>query len=353
MKSTLYYIAIFSLVLFLQSCNDKPDAPTALPDSGTVINDTSYVQIKPDWTGFNNPSDVFVGSEPFIYIADTDNDRIAMYDLAGRLMGYSGYIKKPIAISQDGYFDLLVCGEKDSVIGGNTATFGAVYRVKMKEAQHIIKDAKVQLAYMESGKPQRRFTGIAVMQDNSYFLTRVGPDNTSPFDPDNAIIIIDKHDIFQSPISSIKPIGNALGSIMDLTAISLTKNNAKDFLFLQKGEEMQYKAQWYVFSSGEVSNWVPKFDPTINQTDFLQVNKFTQPEDVCYDTYGNVYIVDAAKDSLYKFTSSGKERHSFGGRGAGERKFNRPMGVAFFDKTLYIADAGNNRIVRFRLSTDL
>ncbi|MDZ7623899.1 MAG: hypothetical protein U5J96_05550 [Ignavibacteriaceae bacterium] len=31
--------------------------------------------------------------------------------------------------------------------------------------------------------------------------------------------------------------------------------------------------------------------------------------------------------------------------------FNEPHGVAFFDKTLYVADTGNNRIVRFILST--
>jgi hypothetical protein len=36
-----------------------------------------------------------------------------------------------------------------------------------------------------------------------------------------------------------------------------------------------------------------------------------------------------------------------------ENKLYTPKGVAFFNKVLYIADTGNNRIVRFKLSTDI
>ncbi len=64
---------------------------------------------------------------------------------------------------------------------------------------------------------------------------------------------------------------------------------------------------------------------------------------------GNIFVVDAAKDSVYKFNAFGNELQSFGGRDI----FNNPHGVAFFDRTLYIADSGNNRILRFILSTDI
>ena len=43
---------------------------------------------------------------------------------------------------------------------------------------------------------------------------------------------------------------------------------------------------------------------------------------------------------------------SFGGTGSGALSFNDPQGVAYFDRTVYVADAGNNRIARYRLNTD-
>ncbi|MCW9066273.1 MAG: hypothetical protein OQJ78_08235, partial [Ignavibacteriaceae bacterium] len=61
------------------------------------------------------------------------------------------------------------------------------------------------------------------------------------------------------------------------------------------------------------------------------------------------YIADAGKDSVFKFNSFGDELNSFGGPDL----FNEPYGVAFFNKTLYVADAGNNRILRFILSTEI
>jgi len=37
----------------------------------------------------------------------------------------------------------------------------------------------------------------------------------------------------------------------------------------------------------------------------------------------------------------------------GPEQFDSPHAVAFFDKTLYVADTGNNRILRFILSTEI
>ncbi len=46
--------------------------------------DTVYVQLNPVWEGFNNPQDIYVGRDPFIYVADTDNDRVVMMNLPDR-----------------------------------------------------------------------------------------------------------------------------------------------------------------------------------------------------------------------------------------------------------------------------
>jgi sugar lactone lactonase YvrE len=86
----------------------------------------------------------------------------------------------------------------------------------------------------------------------------------------------------------------------------------------------------------------------------LRNGLFIQPEDVTLDYQNNIYIIDAAKDSLYKFSAAGKlKSESFGGHGVSQTQFSSPMGIAFFNKTLYICDTGNNRILRFVLSTDI
>ncbi|MFY8132806.1 MAG: hypothetical protein ACOVOL_06180, partial [Bacteroidia bacterium] len=38
---------------------------------------------------------------------------------------------------------------------------------------------------------------------------------------------------------------------------------------------------------------------------------------------------------------------------SGPAQFRNPEGVAYFKRVLYVADTGNGRIVRFKLSTDL
>ncbi|MBK9250128.1 MAG: hypothetical protein IPM69_18970 [Ignavibacteria bacterium] len=343
-------IAVIILTLLL-ACTSKPPAPTSPPQSATV-NDTLYVPLKPEWTGFNQPSDIFIGREPFIYIADTENDRVAMLDLSGKVVGYSPRIRKPIAIGQDGLFDLLVCGEIDTVINGNQATLGAVYRIKLRSAKHDIAQAPVSLAYIEPGNPSRRFTGITVLPGNVYLLTRVGPNNSSPIDPDNAVIQISAADKFTSPIAGLVPKGNAFNSIAGLSSISILSERSQDFIFTQTGSDMQFKIQWLIFTSGDQSAWVQRVIPPTNDYSLFAVSRFHSPEDITTDNFGNIYIIDAGKDSLLKFTSNGIPMHSFGGTGKGERQFNEPKGVAWYDKTLYIADTKNNRIVRFRLSTE-
>ena len=109
------------------------------------------------------------------------------------------------------------------------------------------------------------------------------------------------------------------------------------------------KAQWLTYVVTPVSaDYAARLTPD-NGGAFMTPNKFTQPEGSCLDDAENIFIADAAKDSIFKFTPLGDELQSFGGPDV----FNKPYAVAFFDNTLYVVDSGNNRILRFKLSTDL
>lgn len=351
-KGFLSLVILLVIVCTLPSCLDRPQVPIA-PDVSGKIGDTSYVPVLPTLDDYAHPSDVFIGREPFVYVADTDNNRIVQLDVSGSRIGISKPIKHPVAISQDGFFDLLVCGEIDTVFNGTTATLSGVFRVKLKPVNHLIASADIQLVYFEPQKPQRVFTAVTVFGDNSYLVARTGPNNTSRTDPDNAVLQFDRNDKFIAPVPALRPEGNALNSISECSGISAVNTRLKDFAFCQRGTNQQYRVQWMVFSVGEISDWGKKFDPTISQNDLLTVNRFTDPEDLTFDEVANLFVVDAGKDSLFRFNSLGMERYSFGGKGTSPLQFSSPKGVAYFDKTLWVADSGNNRILRFKLSTDV
>ena len=142
----LFSFSILSL-LFLHSCADKfniEEATSILGDDNIGnLGDTIYVRQSPDWEGFNNPKDMIVGKEPFIYVADTDNDRIVMLDLSGRVMG-DRTIRKPTSITQNYRLDLIVVADFDTVINSQNLTFSSVYLVNMFESGHVLNNAKVK-----------------------------------------------------------------------------------------------------------------------------------------------------------------------------------------------------------------
>jgi len=343
--------------LFLSNCGEKyplPPAPKNL-SQGVGVGDTTYVQQYPNWDAsagynFNFPTDILVGNEPYLYVADSANNRILMLDLNGNRVGSSQTIPGPTCISQDGRLNL--------VIVNNT---NKIYKIDLYAVQHDIASAEVKLVYEDVDHPNRQFTSVAAWHGTQsgsaeleqwYYVTVNGPDLR-----DNAIFYFasssSETDALIGPIN-LEPNGTGMFSAAKPCGITITKNfnfttDYYDFIFTQKGENF-YKVQWI---TSNVYGFAIKLNPSISPTDIFTHGKFDSPEDVTVDEQDNIFVVDANLHRLFKFNSSGVEMQSFGEFGAGEKQFSRPMGVAYFDKTVYVADTGNNRIVRFKLSTDI
>jgi hypothetical protein len=354
MKKKFVFIVVVLLSVIMWGCKeDVVDLSTFDKLSGSStgkINDTTYIQLKPVWDyqGFNQPQAVMVGKEQFIYICDTGNNRIVMLNLAGQMLGTKS-IKHPVAIAQDYKLNLLVCAQFDTTIENEPKTFSAVYKIDMVSAQHYINNASVtRILPSKVFRTDIEYTGISVFADNSYIVSRKGPKNTSLSDPDNSILIFGSKDYSSgSRLPSIEPEGTGLicaNQISSLTALS--KRNNVDFIATYTGAT-SFKTQWFHYNSNpENPGYQSMFSTSAKM---LKVNRFLQPHGSCIDNSGNIFVADAAKDSVFKFNSSGDELESFGGAAV----FNEPYGVAFFDKTLYVCDKNNNRILRFVLSTDL
>ena len=363
-----------------------------------------FIQAVPVWTGFNYPEDVMVGYDNLVYVADTYNDRVVQLDINGTVLG-SISIPRPVAIAQDRKLDLLIAGRRDTTVGGQTIQLACIYRVNLYAVNHYISDAVAQPVVVHPnyilGRTLRvsdstqYFTGIATLSDNTYYVTRTGPSNgdiTAPGGPDNNIILFGSNDKMITPLTSyLAATGTGKASANHLTGITTyavppqraNVDTRRGFITCLKGEN-SFKVQGMRYSSGrEDIPYLPDpnldfSDTTVGRsflydsdpTDGIIQSGFVDPEDVTYTAdRGYILVVDAGTDSLYQFTSNGvegilpptysNERKniivSFGGHGNGVKQFNHPMGVAYYqpDKIVLVADAGNNRIVRFALSTDI
>ena len=349
---------VILLAVSLYSCAPKTDLsqyPITTDPNPVSVNDTNYIQQSPTWNQFNGPEDILIGKEPLIYVADTQNNLIVQLDLSGLQIGALP-CSHPRALSQDNNFDLLVIA--DSVLSVTNDTISVLYRVKTVAAGGIITNAQ-KIALITSDYPtpltsrQRKFTGVSTFPDNTYIVSRIGPNNSSSLDPDNAIIKLRGIASVTSVtvLTGFQSQGNGVYSIDKVSSLWTAQNNNTDFLLTRNTSDYGFKAEWFQYDNVNGA-YLPKYLPEAN-TDFTRI-QLSAPEDITLDNNSNIFIVDAGNDSLYKFNSSGKKlKESFGGTGVSVNHLNHPKGVAFFNKVLYIADTGNNRIVRYKLSTDL
>ncbi|MEP7145380.1 MAG: hypothetical protein ABI792_00070 [bacterium] len=354
-----FYISISLLTILIYSCSDKTDLaqfPITNGGGNPVVSETTYVQQSPTWNQFNQPGAVLIGREPLVYVSDTKNNKVVQMDLAGVEIG-SIQVKNPGALAQDYNFDLLLIG--DSVLSITFDTISVLYRIKTAEAGGVLSNASLlPMIGSDFATPlssrKRRFTGVGVFADNSYIVTRIGPDNLSSIDPDNAILKIAGRNPPPSSVnvlSGFQVTGNGVYSIEKLSGITTFNNDLTDFIVIRNTSSFGFKVEWFLYDNLK-GTYNPKFIPEDNVA--ILNKQLGSPAGITTDPARNVYVVDNTKDSLYKYTSAGiYKRESFGGTGAGANQLRNPKGVSFFNRVLYIADTGNNRIVRYKLSTDL
>ncbi len=121
------------MLIIFSGCGRKIKLPTKLPELGTGALDTTYVSVGEPWEeanglSFKHPQDVNIGFDGYIYIADTDNDRIVKLDQAGHFINQYDGVENPTGVSQDRLFRLLACG--DSIIykkGTQDEDFVSIY----------------------------------------------------------------------------------------------------------------------------------------------------------------------------------------------------------------------------------
>lgn len=335
-------------------CDKKPPLLEAIPDSEF---DTAYVQVTPPFSGFTRPEDVMIGIDQLLYVADTygaGSGRVVMMNRAGQILSAKSMLR-PISIAQTTNLDLLVGA---LVVAQNGDTVGAIFRIHLVEASHRLESARVETLWRELARPARRFPGITAFGDNVYLAVRTGPDNTSFVDPDARVLQFDARDNFITPVASLTTrAGSGISDIFQPTAIA-SFPGVRDFVLSQSSTQVAYGALWLVYqSSSEFEGWLPKFDPARTEDrgrDFIRPNRFVQPEAVAIDRIRrDIFIADAALDSVFKFSSRGTFKAESFGKFRSNGTMMRPTGLAYFERVLYVLDGQSGQVLRFRLTTDV
>lgn len=338
-------------------CEQKFDL-SLLPSQELVIQDTSYVQVYPSFGGFTGPRAIMIGNDQLLYVADSAANLVVMINRAGQILSARTMLH-PISLAQDSRLDLLVGGEL-VMQSGDTA--GALIRVHLVSANpdlaHRLDVARLDTVWVERAQPHRRFPGIAVLPDNSYLVTRTGPDNSSFIDPDGRVMLFSRKDEYITPVPGFATrSGTGISNINKPLGIA-SFPRVKDFVVTQSSEGIAYGAIWMHYEqSAEVDGWIPKFDPAVPEeraVDFIRPYRYLYPAAVAIDPIRlDVFVADATLDSVFKFNSRGRFKSETFGKFRTGNAMVRPVGLAYFERVLYVLDGDRGVILRFRLTTDI
>jgi hypothetical protein len=361
-QSVILVLIGLLLVALLLACGDKLTLPE-LPAAQYTGVDTSYVQINPTWTEaggipYSHPWGIYVGYDRYIYVCDTDNNRIVKLDVSG-VMVESYPIMHPVAVTQDRGLDLLaVCGDYHEVVPiseteNDTTWYGnSVYR----------------RSYIHSGDFQPAFTdsteiAIYVFPPGIYVYTM--PEYwgiAASLDPTKEYYLADNlHDRILMMTSDDTP---ELGPFVSSgIGIGLTTSPWTLYTYQIVGQEYLAYAQAAANLGVQILS-LPAGKPIYADTvaglpDMVRIHTSVRKW-VAVDELSNYYVLLQKLTPLLgynyhliKYDRDGNFLLEFGTDGSGEKQFNQPSGLAYKDGIIYISDTYNNRILRFQLSTQI
>lgn len=396
MKTVLFLMYLLALVVITTGCDnffgDKTDVSFIdIPDFQNKP--IAYVPIQPVLNQFVKPTDVLAGFDELIYVADNGREQIVGLDQSGREL-YSISIPGVVSVVQDRRLNLLAIGTKDTLINGFEYTFSCIYRIDLQGTfGYGLNNAKIVNEIVHPFYFKNTFSSsdlsvvlqdIAIIGENEFYVSRTGnSNNLNQFGgPDDAVLLFDANDTYITPIS----VTTSGGVFRDFFNAPTGMSS-----FAQPPQISASMARHFVYTSMDQSgtNLYTVRSITYNETDFgveynpndilildtneaegsiFEPGKFSEPVDLTLsgDGTGYVFVVDQAKDSLYQFTLNGLEgikppngtgstkyvKVSFGGTGIELMQFNQPRAVAYLNEIVYVADSGNGRILRFKLTSD-
>ncbi|MDA0683460.1 MAG: hypothetical protein O2797_03840 [Bacteroidetes bacterium] len=380
----------------------------------TLLNEVEYVPLFPfyetgaDGVALESPKDVYAGYDEFLYVVD---DRgLHVFDLSGRPATFLPIEGGGTSVVQDRRLSVYVTARRDTLLNGQTWDLPVVLRYDgITTGAPVLADIIWHPFDDDSRKFNApdpittdeavSFTGVGVLYDNHIYVSRRGPINPRGtfILPHNTIMEFDEEGTNIQSIVTLHPTRESLrSSLFPVDVVTYVHppqrsfySQTRDFILLQSSslndvvsggglasQPLRYSAlSIRVVPTSDGVEYRPDTDKLriagdLDKGDSFLYDefRFNAPTDVTIAADGSnfIFVTDGGSDSLHVFTGQGIEgvtpppgsrstrpvNVSFGGTGDGALQFNAPQGVAYFQRIVYVADTGNNRIGRFRLNTD-
>jgi hypothetical protein len=113
------------LFALMVSCGEKMVLPTpSTQTSNFVAGETTLVRLNPAWAGFPNPTDVTVGPDGIIFVADSSNPYLTTLDASGSILHHDnldriGPVISPCGIGIDPRLNVFIVNGSDTVYRWN------------------------------------------------------------------------------------------------------------------------------------------------------------------------------------------------------------------------------------------
>jgi len=364
----------------------------------------------------NEPCDIVIGEDGFAFVADRGNNRIACFDRVGNTLNkpwidrltdvsqWEGMSSEDVieAVGQDEKLNLYfatggptiwywnqyineigVEAILDYLIVYDTLetdttelTFYDWYQLSLTDpdryevidASYSTDPARIDSTYMphifyQDPVGLSKYRGVAGGPDESVYVTDL-TDRVTRLNVDyaNALILSNGfvgYTYSGSMDQDVAVHGTGMGTTIDPAGIYVQVQGSQHFIyFTQTGgnflvQKIREEAEGDFFAAFSAS------------ADIMQLGRFANPMDiwVAEQYLGNnwVFVADTDSNRVQVFNPVGDFLMYAGGREVGSAEeateifdqLEKPEGVAHFQGILYVADTGNNRIVRYELSSDV
>jgi len=443
MRRLIKYFFSMLMGFTIISCGNKVALPTETTEFDPVFGagDTSYIRISPDWDAangyaFTNPSDIIVGADGYVFVADYDQSAIHVIIASGEevvnddygnkfealtnLVDGSGASISPFAIDQDHRLNLFIADSSNRLMVWNqylnnvgvdsiavniamrspsgdsiwVHDFDSITTLQAEDwsigsiewshenldywlAPHAFWDASDSLEAIEVARYFIDPANVHVTGVSSFGNLCFVADANS-----NAILELEYVPVALLLTGGGNQIlvhsGTISGRVVSPGTGNGTVNDPRGMTHGKDGA--LYYTQWGENFSVHKVGGNSGFE--YGEDDIMEIERYDRASDVSLDPIGNIYVADTGHDRIQQFNASGRFTFNIGMSrilvdssytdsilvGSAYETITRdttyqvevadildgPRSVAV-DATgvVYIADTNHQRVMRYRLSTEL